>query len=246
MKSIKVFNPLLVLFLFFLILSCKTKNNLNDKNETIKSSQSEVKNINYSTDTLTIRHSFRFGKDTSKYWNRTITLPVTGKFVQEAHYVTTLDSFPNGKLFADSLQQNIGKHLKRSYDIYLKFDSTIYFNELYKFNYQKEWTPAESGKIGQGSVGNIQKKELTPEMELWMVNMMWADNSKPKRGTRFLLSFKNKKVIVLAGYETGPSQKEFIGGVTREVHAWLGSNNNSEIKIEYLVNQNLPLGPIKN
>ena len=73
---------------------------------------------------------------------------------------------------------------------------------------------------------------------------MWARGEQPKRGTKFLMSYRDKKVVVISGYECGPAQEKYLGGVTCEVHAWLVTNSNSEIKIEYLENQNVPVGPI--
>lgn len=199
----------------------------------------------FSTQTMIIKHEYNSGKDSSKHWKREIVLPAIGKFVQEAHYVTTLDSFPNNRLFANEVTENIENHLKRSFDIYRLFDTKIGFNELFNNKWKREWTPAESGKIGQGCVGNIQKQELSPDLELWMMNMMWAKGQLPKRGTKFLMSYNDKKVVVISGYERGPSQEMFLGGVTCEVHTWLGTDRNSQIKIEYLNNQYVAVGPIK-
>jgi hypothetical protein len=230
--------------LFIILVSFKNYNVNKESNKKVESKQNYSK-IDTSTSPLTIKHSYKFGSDLSKHWERTINLPTSGKFVQEAHYVTLKDTFKNGRLFADTIDENINLHLNRSFKIYQSFDSIIQFDELYNNKWKKRWTPAERGKIGQGSVGDIQKKELTPELELWMMNMMWAKGERPKRGTRFLLTYNNRKVVVISGYETGPGQEKYLGGVTCEVHAWLGTNGNSEIKIEYLNNQNNPVGPIK-
>ncbi|WP_299213680.1 hypothetical protein [uncultured Aquimarina sp.] len=186
----------------------------------------------------TVYHSF------GTSWSRTVQLPATGKFVQESHYVTTKDKFPGGRLFANTVTENINSHLQRSFNLYKTYDSNKTFNQLYSASFQKQWTPAESGSIGQGSVGNIQTQELTPEKEMWFMTMMWAPGTRPARGTKFLLSANGKKVVVIAGYETGPRSQTFLGGLTTETHAWLGTNNNSQITVSYLKNQATPIGPI--
>jgi len=128
----------------------------------------------YESAPMTIKHSYKYGSDISKHWDRTIELPVTGRFVQESHYVTNKDKFLAGRLFPISVTESIDEHLNRSLEIYLKFDKTMLFNTLYNNIWKRQWTPSEGGEMGQGSVGNIQATELTPENELWMMNMMWA------------------------------------------------------------------------
>ncbi len=191
----------------------------------------------------TIEHSYTFG-DASEHWSRTIELPIVGKLVEESHYVTYNDKFPDGRLFANTQDENIETHLKISLEIYQDFDPDATELDLYGNHWQREWTPAERGQIGQGSIGDIQAKELSPAMELWLINMMWADGP-PRVGTKFLLQANGKAVIVVAGYETGPGSEDFMGGVTPEVHHWLGTDSDSDIKISYLENQNFPYGPVK-
>jgi len=179
-------------------------------------------------------------------WERTVTLPATGKFVEESHYVTNKDWFPDGRKFPCSEKEYIDQHLNRSLQIYKRHDEHISFPQLYKSEWNKVWTPEEGGKFGQGSVGDIQVKELSPEMEIWFMTMMWRSDSKPSRGTKFLLSANNRHVVVVAGYETGPGDKKFIGGITREVHAWLRTDDDSDIEIRYLSEQEkIPIGPVE-
>lgn len=185
----------------------------------------------------TIKQGFR------SEWSRTVELPASGKFVEESHYVTTND-FTNGS-WPTSKIEFIDEHLQRSFQLYKKYDSNIKFEGLYKNYWQKEWTPEEGGHFGQGSVGEVQKSELTPEMEMWFMTMMWASsNDRPARGTKFLLQANGKSVVVIAGFETGPGSESKLGGITREVHKWLGTNNNSTIKVSYLKDQTVAIGPI--
>lgn len=225
-----------LLLLVILAASCSE----NEKEETIKKDMISRTPTSASCESssYTVQHAF------GNTWNRTVNLPATGKFVEESHYVTTLDNFPNGRLFANTVTENITAHLQRSYALYREYDSNKTFAQLYQFSYQKEWTPAEAGSIGQGSVGNIQRQELTPEKEMWFMTMMWAPGTRPAMGTKFLLSANGKKVVVVAGYETGPRSQTYLGGLTPETHAWLGTTSNSQITVSYLKDQGTPIGPI--
>lgn len=179
----------------------------------------------------------------SSPWNRTLTLPATGKFVEESHYVTTKDKFEK-KAWPSAKSELIKAHLERSFKIYRTLDPKAEIDKLYGQSWQKEWTPEEGGHFGQGSVGISQLTELSPNMEMWFLTMMWASGNRPEKGTRFLLSANGKSVVVQAGYETGPASEKYIGGVTREVHAWLNTSSDNEITILKLKNQKTALGPV--
>jgi len=172
-------------------------------------------------------------------WSREISLPYKGKFTLEAHYVTKLDSFPNG--YPSTRNEGLSKHLKRSFSNYKLFDPNISFLKLYKYN--NSWTPQENGKFGQGSIGENQNKLLDTENELWMMNMMWAQGFKPKLNSKFLVSFGGRNVVVISGYETGPRDSKFLGGLTGEVHSWLKTSTESIIRIIYLKDQSVKPGP---
>ncbi|MCE7995602.1 MAG: hypothetical protein HEP71_26725 [Roseivirga sp.] len=176
-------------------------------------------------------------------WRRTLVLPATGKFVEESHYITTQDDFGN-KAWPAEKNDHIKAHLQRSFRAYKKYDRKMTLVELYDKTWQKEWTPEEGGHFGQGSVGASQLNELSVEMEMWFLTMMWAKGNKPAKGTRFLLSANGKSVVVQAGYETGPASESYIGGVTREVHKWLNTTSDSEVTISKLKNQEMILGPV--
>lgn len=187
-----------------------------------------------------VKHELKTG-DTP--WQRIIDLPATGKFVEESHYLTKDENFID-KRWPKGKDDQIQAHLKRSFNAYKRYDPTVKFTDLYSQPWQKEWTPEEGGHFGQGSIGEIQRSELSVEMEMWFLTMMWAKGERPARGTKFLLTANGKNVVAIAGYETGPSRQEYLGGITREVHYWLGTSSKDAIKVQLLKNQSLPPGPL--
>lgn len=229
-------------FIGILFFSCSDKNEVIDANTNKltenTSAYRSATAASCESIPLTLNHAFR------TEWSRTVTLPASGRFVEESHFVTTQDIFPNGRLFANTVTEGIDAHMQRSLVLYKQYDATKTFAQLFQFSYQKQWTPAESGSIGQGSIGNSQTQTLTPEKEMWFMNMMWAPGTRPAIDTKFLVSANGKKIVVVAGYETGPRSQTFLGGLTPETHAWLGTNNNSIITVSYLKNQATPVGPI--
>lgn len=201
---------------------------------------SSLPRIRHEVETKVIRHRGPGGT-----WQRTVTLPLSGKFVEESHYATVQDHFPNNPNpnFPSSQTEGIEEHLRSSLTLYQKYRENVDFNTLYKNSWHKVWTPSEGGQCGQGSVGNLKP---TVEEEMWLITMMWASSQEtPQPGTKFLISANNRYVVVVAGYETGPGSQEFLGGVTREVHAWLGTNNSSKLTLEYLQDQSVPIGPVE-
>ncbi|NHN28187.1 hypothetical protein FIA58_021150, partial [Flavobacterium jejuense] len=232
---------LYLLIVLGLIISCSQNDDIKIIEEGKNNSETASRNPTAAlcnTSPYTVYHAF------GSSWSRTVNLPATGRFVEESHYVTTEDNFSGGRLFANTVTENINPHLQRSYNLYKAYDANKTFNQLYAASFQKQWTPAESGSIGQGSIGNIQTQYLTPEKEMWFMTMMWAPGNRPAIDTKFLLSANGKKVVVVAGYETGPRSQTYLGGLTPETHAWLGTNNNSQITVSYLANQSTPIGPI--
>lgn len=214
-----------------------------EEEESINYSLKRIREDSCFCETDTIKHAYTLG-DEAWHWSREIVLPLEGQLTEESHYVTSNDKFPEGRLFATTQDENIQQHLNVSLSIYRDFDPTVTAEELYGRFWQREWTPAERGKIGQGSVGDIQVEELNPAMELWLINMMWADGERPEIGTKFLLEANGRAVVVVAGFETGPRDEMYIGGVTPEVHHWLGTNRSSNIEVSYLKNQRFPYGPV--
>lgn len=172
-----------------------------------------------------------------------VKFPASGKFVLESHLATTSDSFPNGELFPNTVTQNIQTHLNNSCQEIKKINAAVDCATVYRTGFHKKWTPAEGGgKYGQGSVGNL--KPFIRE-EMFGGNMMWAGSNKPKPGTKFLVSYGGKNVVVVMGYETGPGDKKWLGGFQGEVFYFLQANDESIIKIEKLKDQNFSPGPIE-
>ncbi|MBO3696881.1 hypothetical protein [Roseivirga sp. E12] len=195
---------------------------------------------NCTTTESAIRHALNRG---NRGWNRTIELPTSGRFVEESHYVTSSEKLASS--WPKTKTEGIQHHLKESLKIYRRFEPKASLTDLYPNSWNKEWTPEEGGRFGQGSVGDLQRSELTTSMEMWFMTMMWAKGERPKPGTKFLLSANDKRIIVVAGFETGPSDQKYLGGVTREVHHWLGTNSQDSIKVQLLGNHSLDPGPIR-
>jgi hypothetical protein len=193
----------------------------------------------------------------AKLNNRIVHLPASGKFVLESHLATTADLFPSDgnttkpglfpkitfaigkrKIGSDEL---IRQHLDREWTEYRKFFPVVSFAALFDNTYVKQWTPAEGGKPGQGSVGNTRPSVAE---EIWIANMLWASKAKPKPGTRFLMTAHGKRVVVVMGYETGPEGHEFLGGAQGAVVKALGMKNNDIAEIACLKDQRVPVGPV--
>lgn len=178
-------------------------------------------------------------------WEREVHFPDTGRFVEESHYVTTLDDVPDHGGFPTRPAQDIHEHLVRSHMYYLALvDSTMPQDSLYSQPYHRVWTPAEGGRIGQGALGDAQLELLDPWSEMWLITMMWAPGQRPEPGTRMLLRANGRAVVVVAGFETGPASEQFLGGVTPEVHAWLGTDHESEIEVIWLEDPDVIPGPV--
>jgi len=174
-----------------------------------------------------------------------ITLPQTGKFFGEGHYVTTEDRFESGDRYPARMDpqpsgypppfqcnEDINAHLQKSLARFRSFNPTITFDQLYPDKWAKWWTPEEGGRCGQGSRGDAQLGRLTPDKEMWFMTMNWAPgHSRPAMDTRFLASANGRHAVVIGGYETGPGGDDKLGGVTREVHAWLQTDNDSEVRL---------------
>lgn len=173
--------------------------------------------------------------------NQTAKLPKMGKFVLESHLATKSDTFPAGRLFPQSVSEGILDHMNRSCE-YLKKLGVKNCLDVFSTKYHRAWTPPESGKAGQGSVGNLKP---TVEEEMWSGNLYWTSANKPKPGTKFLASRGGRHVVVVMGYETGPRDPSFLGGLQGEVMWWLQANNShTDIQLGRLKDQTLPPGPV--
>jgi hypothetical protein len=171
-----------------------------------------------------------------------LTLPVTGKMVEESHYMVEADFKALGGRYAKTGSEGIAKHMERSC-AELKAMGLIKSGnceEVYKNSWEKVWTPAEGGNIGQGSVG---KKFNTVRGEMFQGNMYIKPNF--PIGTKLLAQANGKSVVLSMGYEIGPLSAKFVGGMTTEAHWYLGASNSSSVKLSYLVDQSLMPGPIE-
>lgn len=74
--------------------------------------------------------------------------------------------------------------------------------------------------------------------------MYWSGN-KPSPGEKFLLSYRDKHVVAASGFETGPMSATFLGGVQGEIHWYLGSDSDSQVRIGRLKDQSLAYGPVE-
>ncbi len=173
---------------------------------------------------------------------RSVTLPASGLWTLESHLATKEDSFPNSRSFPRNVRENIPGHIAKSCDMLARLIPGTDCGSVYDSKWAKEWTPPEHGKAGQGAVS----ARPSAEEEMWIFNMMWSGKAMPKPGTKFLASFNGKNVVVVGGYERGPSSKHFLGGFQKEVLWALGATeDSSRVKLSTLSDQNLPPGPIK-
>jgi hypothetical protein len=166
------------------------------------------------------------GEGTPRRYLRT---PATGPVVKEAHLVTVADDFGGG--WPGSFTDGIEAHYALS-----EAESG------YSMERREPWAPAGEGgsEFGQGSFG----APLPVVDEAWYVNMYWRQ--RPPAGTRLLVRNPETGAAVVAagGYETGPGDNTRIGGVTEEIHDHLGTGHLSVLQLGFLVDQDLPLGPI--
>lgn len=165
--------------------------------------------------------------------NQTVTLPATGQFVLESHLLTKED----GAGWPTTITDRIDTHLKRSCEALKMADCKA----IYSSTYHRQWTPAEGGRIGQGSVGELRPTVLE---EMWSGNMMWTGKNKPKPGTRFLAQANGKSVAVVMGFETGPKDKKWLGGLQGEVLWALKATSKTAIRFGRLKDQGVTPGPV--
>lgn len=157
-----------------------------------------------------------------------VMLPATGQMVLEAHLVTVDDGFPTGE-WPSEIWQGIPDHYATSFGL----------SQLVMTRTQS-WAPQENSQFGQGSTG----QPLPGVDEAWYINMMWSN--RPARGTRMIVQRPGggPTIVAAAGYETGPGNTERLGGVTEEIHFYLGTGHLDEMTIGFAADQTLPLGPI--
>lgn len=171
----------------------------------------------------------------------TYTFPRSGKIVIESHLATNADLFARNALFPGSVDELMGAHLERSCKALQESLPLTDCREIYRFKWSRVWTPAEGGHFGQGSVGD--RKPSVGE-ELWVANMNWAAGARPAPGTRFLATNGSHSVVVVMGYESGPSDASLLAGLQSEA-AWALKVHNSDIvQFGRMIDQHTGLGPI--
>ncbi|MEZ4230653.1 MAG: hypothetical protein R3B89_15870 [Polyangiaceae bacterium] len=161
---------------------------------------------------------------------RYLRTPATGPVVKEAHLVTVDDDFGGG--WPSSFTDQIARHYGLSQAA-----------TGYGMTRSEPWAPAGEGgsEYGQGSTG----VPLPVVAEAWYVNMYWRN--KPAAGTRMIIKnpANGRAVVAAAGYETGPGANTAIGGVTEEIHHYLGSSHRDDLQLGFAVSDSLPYGPIQ-
>jgi len=174
--------------------------------------------------------------------NRTITLPTTGAITVESHLATMEDQFPQHRLFPVDKHERLDRHRSRSCQQLLELPISADCEDAYKDPQVQEWTPPEHGLFGQGSVGDRRPTVLE---EMWSGNMYWTVQSKPKPGTRFLVTRGHKHIVLVMGYETGPTDRAHLLGVQSEVAYYLGIENDDTVEVGRLVDQSASPGPVE-
>jgi len=160
--------------------------------------------------------------------NTPLEMPAFGPVVLEAHLVTT-EEFPDS--WPTSGWDGIPEHYTLSEGV-----------TGYSMDRTQSWAPEGEGgcEWGQGSTSRPP-----PLDEGWYVNMYWKN--RPPRGTRMLVfnPANGRGVVTAGGYETGPGSATAIGGASEEIHDVLGTTHRSVLLMGFLVDQDLPLGPIE-
>jgi hypothetical protein len=173
--------------------------------------------------------------------HRTVSLPTSGAIVIESHLATTDDRFPDKRLFPTTAEERLGFHLVRSCQILLEILADAKCADAYVDPDVQVWTPGEHGALGQGSVGNLRPPVRE---ELGSGNMYWTNKSKPAPGTRYLVSRGEKHVVLVMGYETGPTDVLYLLGVQSEVAYYLGIKNHATVEVAHLADQSASPGPV--
>jgi hypothetical protein len=171
-----------------------------------------------------------------------LALPAVVSVVIESHLASREDTFPGKRLFPSAKEERMGLHLVRSCQLLLKFLPETQCSLVYSDPSAQVWTPAEgNGTFGQGSVGDLRPPAVE---EMWSGNMNWVGADKPTAGSRYLVTAGDRSVVLIMGYETGPSDARHILGVQPEVAFYLKVKNDARVKVERLVDQKASPGPV--
>jgi len=161
---------------------------------------------------------------------RVLMTPSLGRVAREAHLVTDAEVFETE--WPTALKDNIEAHYRLSEEA-----------SGYRMTRREGWAPAGEGgsRWGQGATG-VKLPRLD---EAWYVNMRWK--KRPPKGTRMLIlePSSGRAVVAAGGWETGPGPSTAIGGVSEEIHDYLGTSHGDRLVIGFLVDETAPLGPIQ-
>jgi hypothetical protein len=172
-----------------------------------------------------------------------IQLPTTRKVVVESHLATSADRFSSKRPFPRDQNERVGIHMVRSCQRLLGYAIHADCTVAYQDPSVQVWTPAEGG--GQPGQGSVDKKP-PPDEEMWSGNLNWRANGKgPAPGTRYLLSHGDQRLVLIMGYETGPSIPVGALGVQSEVAYYLGVTNDDTVTLGRLTNQTVAPGPVQ-
>jgi len=171
-------------------------------------------------------------------WADELKLPASGKWFVESHLATSGEKFA-GRSFPNSTTELIEKHLDDSAAIMGVAKDTLY---PAKWGWVRTWTPPEGGKAGQGSRGELKPSALE---EMFVFNMMFAPGTQPPAGQKWLISVGDVHVVVVGGYEIGPSAQDRMGGLQVEAAYLLGIHSGGSAKLHGpLVDQSLKPGKV--
>lgn len=166
------------------------------------------------------------------------SLPATGFMVEESHYLVKGDSFPK------SASDGIESHIQKNCSLLRKFipDLDSKCTPVYKNSWERVWTPAEGGKVGQGARGmNFPSREEV----IWQANMFFAKGFLPTPGEKWLVTnvATKKSVVVNMGYEVGPRDSKWIGGLVPEA-SYVTGGAGAKVTLGRLIDQHVSYGPI--
>lgn len=169
-----------------------------------------------------------------------VSLPATGAFIVESHYATQGETFPKNRgLFPSYSNEKIQEHLNASCKLLVSRGLGC---PAYSKQWEKVWTPAENGLVGQAARGD---QRPTLWQELWQGNLYYK--TMPKAGTKYLVTNKKngKQIVASFGYEIGPMPKNGFGGLTVEAMWYLQAVNGNQLTIGELADQSADYGPVK-
>ncbi|MFO0745392.1 MAG: hypothetical protein U1F43_06930 [Myxococcota bacterium] len=161
---------------------------------------------------------------------RRLRTPSLGPVVGEAHLVTVDEDFA-GDGWPTALRDQIDRHYQIS--------QAATGVDMVR---GEPWAPEGEGGSHWGGGATGQKLPVVDEA--WYVNMYWRDRPTPGRRVLVVEPWSGRAVVAAGGWETGPGSNTAIGGACEEVHHSLGTSHRDDLVMGFLVDDQLPLGPI--